>query len=66
TTIYVQLHRLWEDNKGSWLSRALKRDWYGGMDGSKNSNAQHINNKSPVVQILREQSSEFPQARDFF
>ncbi len=65
TTIYVQLHRLWDDNKGSWLSRALKRDWYGGMDGSKNSNAQHINNKSPVVQILREQPSEFPQARGF-
>lgn len=42
TTIYVQLHRLWDDNKGSWMSRALKRDWHGGMDDSKNSSAQHI------------------------
>jgi len=65
TTIYVQLHRLWDDKKGSWLSRALKQDWLGGLDGSRNSCAQHIENNEGVVQNVRGKKEESPQARGF-
>lgn len=63
TKIYCQLQRLFDQDKGSWLSRALKQDWLGGLDGSKKGNTKQIKNKNIVRQNNRGIIKEHPQAR---
>jgi hypothetical protein len=65
TKIYCQLARLWEDDNGSWLSRALKRNWFGGLDDSKD-NAQLSQYRGPVVQNNSNKKIIHPQARCIF
>lgn len=62
TKIYCALSKLFDDNNGSWLSRALKQDWLGGLDGSPRD-AQQKANKGVVVQNIRNKKKESPQAR---
>jgi hypothetical protein len=65
TKIYCQLARLWEDDNGSWLSRALKRNWFGGLDDSTDK-AQLNQYKGSVVQNNCNKKIIHPQARCIF